>query len=1405
VNVPFTQKKMAQYLDVLVMAKSDLIVSSKKLKISIIGGFHWYDVLLLDANYDTVAYIPEVHFKPSFTKFKNLKSIDLKSPVYYLRSEGVGFSLSNFNFDLSSSFLTFFSEAILIHKISVHDGELLLVNEGETKSFRSIEIIADNIRLGHQYNFFLRSLSWVNCENKKQLIKSTFFELKKDSFFASEFQWEYMNSSIHLDLFMERDSSVFKIKNLVFNARDMQDFILSWPSHSLINLSSDIYFKGDSIFVDKIVLNTQNNTFFSGFLSLNNWRNPSDQYGHIVCDSLYIAAKEWEWIETCFQSSHEWSSLGGIQSSFIAKGTFSDFDIDLSLHSNIGDLKSSLNFTGFDSKTIPEYNGSLILSDFNLGSLFRSVDVKSLTGKFYLNGKGFRSSSFLSDINASISMLEFRDYRYRDILFNGRLEPNFFKGKSEIRDDNLQVDFFGEIDFSKALPKMDFTADIFQANLVKLNFPVRDSIAKLSGLLEMNFEGSDWSSFQGTVGAYYTNLQTRKKDYHFDEIFFNSQIFGNQKQLSFVSNFMNINIQGEIDIPHLFSSVETCLAPHFPIFNSYKSVDQNFSFNIDLYNSSVVKEFMSSDFDVADGSFFSGNFNRNEGVLDINFEMPNLRWKEWFWTDVKLNSLVTSKYWDLNCQGSNFYFEDKLLAENIEYDQVGSFGDLRNSLAWYSSDSLKSNGMLKAHTRINDRQLNLQFEPSYFYFSDSLWSIQDISSVKFEMDDFQAQVIMNTMEQDIEFNWQGNSENYFSSVLLNNLNLSGFSPWYLASNSIIDGEISGFFEVQHQFGEDKFHSQLQTDSIHLNNELFGVIELDLDYDKLREKHTLSGDVQSNGEVNISFEGLYPLNKDSNLIDLDLEVFDFNMAHINQYLPFIDNMKGRGIGFFHFYGPLSHPKFDGDFIVDNLGLSVPFLNADFSALGYSSCRLSDEEIEFKEIDFYAIDNKNFIGEGLFDGVISHSYFTDFGLDINLGLDSVLALNSNISSEEGYYGRAIATGDIAISGFTGDIQIGIDAIFEKGSTLFIPLDNGEDLEDLTCVHFIQKDDNQKKSSTVDSSFEEPNSGVSIDMNLELNEDTEIHIIFDETLGDKLTTNGAGFINLGVNKANEVFMFGDYILSGGEYLFTLQNFVNKKFEIEQGSKFIWEGEPSNAQMNLSALYRITPSIEPLSPGDTRNSEVECGILMTGNLLYPDIEFDIQIPNADDEVRRVLADQINTEERRTQQFLSLLVLNCFMSSQDIESTDIDYLSSTVSTGAEVLNNQLFNWSSQFSERFDLGFKYYPNLDNSINNKEFELLLTNMKVNDRITFNGNIGTQAGQNTTKIIGDFKVEYQISKDRKLRMIAFRSLEESPLLDSYENSYTKGLGLFYRDEFEDARDLWTKFKLIFKSKNRIRESS
>ena len=44
---------------------------------------------------------------------------------------------------------------------------------------------------------------------------------------------------------------------------------------------------------------------------------------------------------------------------------------------------------------------------------------------------------------------------------------------------------------------------------------------------------------------------------------------------------------------------------------------------------------------------------------------------------------------------------------------------------------------------------------------------------------------------------------------------------------------------------------------------------------------------------------------------------------------------------------------------------------------------------------------------------------------------------------------------------------------------------------------------------------------------------------------------------------------------------------------------------------------------------------MLISGDLLKPDIVFDIQIPNADDQTNRILEEQTNTEEKNTQFFL--------------------------------------------------------------------------------------------------------------------------------------------------------------------------
>ena len=56
-----------------------------------------------------------------------------------------------------------------------------------------------------------------------------------------------------------------------------------------------------------------------------------------------------------------------------------------------------------------------------------------------------------------------------------------------------------------------------------------------------------------------------------------------------------------------------------------------------------------------------------------------------------------------------------------------------------------------------------------------------------------------------------------------------------------------------------------------------------------------------------------------------------------------------------------------------------------------------------------------------------------------------------------------------------------------------------------------------------------------------------------------------------------------------------------------------------------------------------VECILYISDKLTNPNVRFELDIPNAEQEVKSFLRAATNSEEEMTQQFLSLLVINSF------------------------------------------------------------------------------------------------------------------------------------------------------------------
>ena len=110
--------------------------------------------------------------------------------------------------------------------------------------------------------------------------------------------------------------------------------------------------------------------------------------------------------------------------------------------------------------------------------------------------------------------------------------------------------------------------------------------------------------------------------------------------------------------------------------------------------------------------------------------------------------------------------------------------------------------------------------------------------------------------------------------------------------------------------------------------------------------------------------------------------------------------------------------------------------------------------------------------------------------------------------------------------------------------------------------------------------------------------------------------------INSKGKFDMFGEYILTSGDYLFTLENIVTKKFDIQRGSSIKWNGNVYKAIIDIEAVYKQRASVRPIYPADSSGKRypVECKLFMRDKLTEPNITFGIDLPTIDENTRSVI-----------------------------------------------------------------------------------------------------------------------------------------------------------------------------------------
>jgi hypothetical protein len=532
--------------------------------------------------------------------------------------------------------------------------------------------------------------------------------------------------------------------------------------------------------------------------------------------------------------------------------------------------------------------------------------------------------------------------------------------------------------------------------------------------------------------------------------------------------------------------------------------------------------------------------------------------------------------------------------------------------------------------------------------------------------------------------------------------------------------------------------------------------------------------------------------------LDINFDDLILDPLNPFgTDVITNIRGDLSGYANVSGRLEKPQIEGQLVLNNGGLSIPYLNVDYAFANNATIKLREQRFIFEQA---LMVDSNYQSQALLNGDISHHNFSNWALDLNFESDRLLVLDTDEQDESLYYGTAFVDGSIDITGPTDQLFIEANVSTSEGTVFKIPLNDNEILGENSYIHFLSPKEKFELDNSGQSLPElDDIKGVEMAFNMDVNDNAEIEIVLDKNTGSSIIGRGNGSMLAQINTKGKFQMFGDFIVLSGIYNFSFGRIIQKQFKVVKDGTLGWNGSPLSADINIKALYdgiSVNPSTLLDNPiNQSIPTEVE--IHLTGQLEQPNLDFDVRFPSVNSTLNSELSDRLRDKDRRQFQALSLLATGAFRSELTLDSQDAFGI---VSDGFTNILNELF---ADDDNKVKLGI----DVDLGETTPEYESdsrvgVTVSTKLSENVLINGKVGVPVGGvSETTVAGDFEVEVLLNEDRTLSL-KFFNRENSIQNFGEQIGYTQGVGLSYNIEFDNLKEL---FNELFSNKNKTTKNA
>lgn len=1059
--------------------------------------------------------------------------------------------------------------------------------------------------------------------------------------------------------------------------------------------------------------------------------------------------------------------------------------MDLAISSSMGGAFIKGYIEKADNPDLAKYNLQGELKNFELGKLTGQPDLGMITANFKAVGSSYQPEKLTGQYNLYIDEVKYQDNIYKDISLRANADKGVVEGDLISAEQGQEFNVSYQANLNGDKPALSSYVNLISIDLQKFGYS--EVPFSISAEAELDFPKLDPEHPQG-----YFLITNIKASYDttvlaLDSIYGFASYNGKDQFVFLRTDFARVEMKGAFSVAALFPEIINFINLYYIVAKPAPALrgDQQVDIQASFFPSEKLSLIL-PDLQFTQTANFSLELDTKLCIFDLKGDLPALNYgdqgilgatvfAEANDTAIAYKIFVNDYYYSNIYEIPTLLFQGDIVQRNFYTDirLLDNFGRLQHTFA----------GKI---TQV-DSGYSVHIDPSSVLLNYDSWKLDPFNELFFSsLGIFASNFTFSNGTQALIMQTFGEQLNDPLGIRLFNFKISTVTGFARQDSLYLDGTINGFAELILNREHFSFTADLDVDDLTYKNDTIGDIVFNVENsqpDIFNIKASVGG-----FDNDISVAGDY--NSASGIFDIQLDIERLGLQTIQPFtLGYLNRMSGHIEGGISISGTADKPLVIGNMLFRDAEANVPLLNSLFS-LKDERIRFMRDGIHFNNFTLTDQTNKT----AILNGAIKTKNWLSFQYELDFEADDFRVINSTRRDNKLFYGTLLLDTKISFRGT--DERPVINSYFKANNgtnlTMVMPQIDPEIAEKAGVVEFFDVDKPNPDSIfalRVDSLNTSNITGISLNANFEIDPNARLAFVIDEANGDMLVAKGKANLTSSIDPSGKISLSGTYELVEGSYEMSI-SFAKYRFAIESGSTIIWTGEPTQADINVTALYsaRTAPFdlVENMILGETAETQARfrdrlsfnVKLIIRGELLKPDISFDIEIAETSGSSAEVVntvnsrLEQLRLEEAEmNKQVFALILLGTFVPDNPFGTSSGGANASSFArqSVSKLLASQLNQIAGSLISGVDIDIGIDSDQDYSTGSgqirTDLNLALSKRLLKDRlrITVGSNFelegAARPNEKTSNIAGDIKADYLLTRSGQYILRAFR-------IDQYE---------------------------------------